>query len=309
MLSHRASASFTVHKEAVSTNLAINLRPRPIQDAPKTAIVVHPQHLPELQSPPISPETVTSEERIPAVLERSGSDAAAGEKHGDMASSIDVNHFQEAVLPEACQRVLAENETPLESRPALSADVELREPILTTDPNLEEMQLTSVNENIQSAASRHLPEVSKPDTKLRSKDSADLLEPEDHAVAISENDFSAVPKESHLEPIPSPTSTLSPESFQKLPDEEQEGEDRKRPFGFRRRSISALHPDDPSISRSTECNAHTVSALPSVAVSSGAAEPSTQTLQYRAVSVCAAGVAVALFLVVMRRLALMLHGM
>ncbi|KAF7258736.1 hypothetical protein EG68_03157 [Paragonimus skrjabini miyazakii] len=41
---------------------------------------------------------------------------------------------------------------------------------------------------------------------------------------------------------------------------------------------------------------------------STSSNPATNNMQYRAVTVCAAGVAVALFLVVMRRLSLMLHG-
>ncbi|THD18885.1 hypothetical protein D915_010490 [Fasciola hepatica] len=314
LLAHRASASFTVHRDPASTSATPKLCPQTIQDASTTTTVVYSHPSLKPQTPPTSPETVTSEEIVPTVIERPASDTAIGERPKNNATPDAPNGLQESIIPDAYPKIPTNKENLLDSKPAASSDITLPGSI---DFSHQEAQLASARKNIQSAENPHTPVALKHDTKVVFKDPSDPMKPGDQSMTMPQEDgFSAVPKanESHLEPIPSPTSTVAPTtfasiSFQSVREEEEERGREEVSSVIRNRIASPSQPDCPSMSRSTDLNARTVSTSPSAVVSSNVVEPSTQSLQYRAVSVCAAGVAVALFLVVMRRLALMLHGM
>ncbi|KAA3678229.1 uncharacterized protein DEA37_0005648, partial [Paragonimus westermani] len=110
---------------------------------------------------------------------------------------------------------------------------------------------------------------------------------------------------SHDSPVEQTTlkSRVASGSFQAAQNEYEESSS-----AVKQRVVSPAERILTSTNRPSSTDVRVTNSTTSRTSHSTSANPATNNIQYRAATVCAAGVAVALFLVVMRRLSLMLHG-
>ncbi|KAF8562395.1 hypothetical protein P879_08772 [Paragonimus westermani] len=253
-LSHRASASFKVHRAAEGTQIRAKLLTATSSVSEEASI--HPKAAPHS----LSDDASSSESSKDTIMER----ATEGGHHDAVPPGDPTNNVCLAV--NGLNEILEEKPVSEEASPGMNE-------------KFAEISVTAV----EVVETSHTSEQDAKPSNL----CADTIE------------------RSHNNPVEQTTlrSRVASGSFQAAQHEYGESSS-----AVSQHVASSTERIPTSANRPASTDVRVTNSTTSRTSHSTSANPATNNIQYRAATVCAAGVAVALFLVVMRRLSLMLHG-
>ncbi|KAF6774733.1 hypothetical protein AHF37_06307 [Paragonimus kellicotti] len=295
-LSHRASASFKVHRTPENTQIRAKLL------TTTSSVSEEASMHPKAASHSLSNDASSSESSKDTVIER-----ATEGGHHDATPLVDptsnacpVANGPNEILPDGDE--LGDNEetkTKLVGKTTINPLSDPSTSLVVNVTNGSVLEEKSVSEEASLAVNEKFAEISLTAIEVveTSQASEQDAKPSDMCADTIERSYDSPVEQITLR------SRVASGSFRAAQNEYEQSSS-----AANQRVDSPVERILTSTSRSGSADVRVTTSTTSRTSRSTSSNRATNNIQYRAVTVCAAGVAVALFLVVMRRLSLMLHG-